>query len=41
MARFAWLSLTILCGLASLANAAPIRAKRQITQTADNFQELE
>ncbi|OCB86514.1 hypothetical protein A7U60_g6409 [Sanghuangporus baumii] len=43
MTRFVWLSLTIISGLASLSNvgAAPIRSKRAVTQTADNFQELD
>ncbi|KAL5498827.1 hypothetical protein ACEPAH_2182 [Sanghuangporus vaninii] len=43
MTRFVWLSLTIISGLASLSNvgAAPIRSKRAVTQTADNFKELD
>ncbi|KAL5476666.1 hypothetical protein ACEPAI_2852 [Sanghuangporus weigelae] len=43
MTRFVWLSLTIISGLASLSNvgAVPIRSRRAVTQTADNFKELD
>ena len=43
MARFAYYSLTLLSALVAVRNvgAAPIITKRAVTQTADNFKELE
>ena len=43
MARFAFISISILSVLAALTNvgAVPIGVKRTVTQTAANFKELE
>lgn len=43
MARFVYFSMSVLSLLSALTNtgAAPVRIKRAVTQTADDFKELE